>query len=295
MNKIIVIIEVFSRYRAKTRRLCMSDKTDRSFSKKRAPRRSDGGAAKSAPEAKEGVVFGRNAVRELLASGRAIDRVLIRSGPYEGSLGELVGMAKERGIVVGEAPAAKLDAVCGGGRHQGICAFCAQKDYSTLDDVFALAEERGEAPFIVICDGVEDPHNLGAIIRSCECAGVHGIVIPARRSCGLTPVVAKTSAGAVEHMRVVKVTNLADCVEKLKERGVWIYACEVGGEDYFGVDFSGPAAIILGSEGFGVSRLLLDRSDFKVSIPMWGKVNSLNVSAAAAIVVTHAARRRHKS
>ena len=242
--------------------------------------------------AKPGVVFGRNAVRELVVSGRAIDRIIIRSGPYEGSLGEIVGMAKERGIIVSEAPASKLDAVCGWENHQGICAFCAEKEYSTLDDVFAFAAERGEAPFIVICDGIEDPHNLGAIIRSCECAGVHGIVIPARRSCGLTPAVAKTSAGAVEHMHIVKVTNLADCVEKLKEKGVWIYACEVGGENYYDVDFSGAAAIILGSEGGGVSRLLLERSDFRVSIPMKGKVNSLNVSAAAAVVVLHAARCR---
>ena len=242
---------------------------------------------------KEGVVFGRNAVRELIVSGRAIDRILIRSGAYEGSLGEIVQKAKERGIIVSEVPTAKLDLICGGGNHQGVCAFCAQKEYSTLDDVFALASERGEAPFIVICDGIEDPHNLGAIIRSCECAGVHGVVIPSRRSCALTPVVSKTSAGALEHMHIVKVTNLADCVEKLKDRGVWIYACEVGGEDYYKVDFSGAAAIILGSEGEGVSRLLLERSDFRVSIPMWGKVNSLNVSAAAAIVVTHAAIGRH--
>jgi 23S rRNA (guanosine2251-2'-O)-methyltransferase len=244
-------------------------------------------------EPKEGVVFGRNAVRELIVSGRPVDKIIVRSGPYEGSLGEIIAKAKKSGVIVSEAPTAKLDAVCGGANHQGIVAFCAEKQYASLDDVFALAEERGEAPFIVICDGIEDPHNLGAIIRTCECAGVHGVVIPNRRSCTLTTTVAKTSAGAVEHMNVVKVTNLADTVEKLKKRGVWIYACEVGGEDYFKVDFSGPCAIILGSEGEGVGRLLLDRSDFKVSIPMWGKVNSLNVSTAAAVVVMHASRGRH--
>ena len=248
---------------------------------------------KTAETPREGVVFGRNAVRELLASGRPVDKIIVRSGPYEGSIGELVAKAKKRGVIVGEAPASKLDAICGGSNHQGIAAFCAEKEYASLDDVFRTAEEKGEAPFIVICDGVEDPHNLGAIIRSCECAGVHGVIIPNRRSCGLTPTVAKTSAGAVEHMNVVKVTNLADTVEKLKERGVWVYACEVGGEDYYNVDFGGPCAVILGSEGEGVSRLLLDRSDFRVSIPMWGKVNSLNVSTAAAVVVMHAARGRH--
>ena len=258
------------------------------------PERKYGERKRQSPEQppRDGVVFGRNAVRELIASGRTIDRIIVRAGPYEGSLGELVPIAKKRGVIVSEAPAAKLDAICGGGNHQGIAAFCAEKEYASLDDVFVLAEEKGEAPFIVICDGVEDPHNLGAIIRTCECAGVHGVIIPNRRSCTLTPTVAKTSAGAVEHMNVVKVTNLADTVNKLKERGVWVYACEVGGDDYFGVDFSGPCAIILGSEGDGVSRLLLERSDFRVSIPMRGKVNSLNVSTAAAVVVMHASRSR---
>lgn len=242
---------------------------------------------------REGVIFGRNAVRELLASGRPIDKLIVKSGEHEGSLSVIVAKAKKQGVVVAEAPVSKLDALCGGENHQGVCAFCASKEYSTLDDVFALAEERGEAPFIVICDGIEDPHNLGAIIRTCECAGVHGVIIPQRRSCGITPVVAKTSAGALEHIHVVKAANLADTVEKLKKRGVWIYACEVGGDDYYNVDFTGGAAIVLGSEGDGVSRLLLDRSDFKVSIPMWGKVNSLNVSTAAAVVICHAARGRH--
>lgn len=242
---------------------------------------------------KEGVVFGRNAVRELIVSGRTVDKIIVRSGPYEGSIGEIVAKAKNRGVIVSEAPAAKLDAICAGGNHQGIVAFCAEKNYSSLDEVFELAEKRGEAPFFVICDGIEDPHNLGAVIRTCECAGVHGVIIPSRRSCGLTPTVAKTSAGAVEHIDIVKVTNLADTVEKLKKKGVWIYACEVGGEDYFKADFAGPCAIILGSEGEGVSRLLLDKSDFRVSIPMWGKVNSMNVSTAAAVVVMYASRGRH--
>lgn len=244
-------------------------------------------------EPREGVVFGRNAVRELISGDRTVDRIIVRAGPYEGSLGEIVAKAKKRGVIVSEAPGAKLDAICGGQNHQGVVAFCAEKEYSTLDDVFDLAEEKGESPFIVICDGVEDPHNLGAIIRTCECAGVHGVIIPNRRSCTLTPTVAKSSAGAVEHMNIVKVTNLADTVEKLKKRGVWVYACEVGGENYYNVDFNGPTAIILGSEGDGVSRLLLDRSDFRVSIPMWGKINSLNVSTAAAVVVMHAARGLH--
>lgn len=245
------------------------------------------------PEKREGLVCGRNAVRELIRSGRDIDKIFVLAGHREGSAVAIVAEAKKLGITVIEVPAAKLDAMCAGVNHQGICAVAAGVEYASLDDVFALAESRGEPPFIVICDGIEDPHNLGAIIRICECAGVHGIVIPARRSIGVTPVVAKTSAGAVEHVPVVKVTNLAQTVDKLKERGVWIFACEVGGDDYFNVDFSGGCAIILGSEGDGVSRLLLDKSDFRVSIPMWGKVNSLNVSTAAAVVVCHAARAHH--
>lgn len=242
---------------------------------------------------KEGIVFGRNAVRELLLSGRPVDKLIVRSGEYEGSLSVIVAMAKKQGIIVTHAPLPRLDALCGGENHQGVCALCASKEYSTLDEVFALAEERAEAPFIVICDGIEDPHNLGAVIRTCECAGVHGVIIPQRRSCGITPVVEKTSAGALEHIPVVKVANLADTVGKLKKRGVWIYSCEVGGEDYSKVDFTGGAAIILGSEGEGISRLLLEKSDFRVSIPMWGKINSLNVSAAAAVVICHAAVSRH--
>ena len=240
----------------------------------------------------ESVIGGRNAVRELLSSGRDIDKIYVRRGDREGSLKMLIGIASERKIPIVEVEKNKLDQMYEGA-HQGIVAMAAEHDYATLDEIIEYAESRSEKPFIVICDGVEDPHNLGAIIRSAECCGVHGVIIPKRRSVGLTATVAKASAGALSHMRVAKVTNLASTVDELKERGFWIYAADMGGKDYYSTDFSGSVAVVLGSEGFGISRLVREKCDFVVSIPLYGNVNSMNVSCAAAVILTEVAKQRN--
>ncbi|MBQ9133429.1 MAG: 23S rRNA (guanosine(2251)-2'-O)-methyltransferase RlmB [Clostridia bacterium] len=246
-------------------------------------------------EAAEGAVVGRNALRELLASGRDIDKIFVQRGEREGSITVLIAQALERKIPVVEVERQKLDALSGGGNHQGVVAMAAQKEYSTIDDILAVAESRGEKPFVVILDGVEDPHNLGAIIRSADVFGAHGIIIPKRRASGVTATVEKASAGALEHMAVAKVTNISDAIKTLKDKGLWIYAAEVGGEDYGTVDYgSGAVGIVLGSEGYGISRLVLENCDFKISIPNYGHVNSLNVSCAAAVVLAEVARNRHK-
>lgn len=243
----------------------------------------------------EGAIVGRNALRELLASGRDIDKIFVLRGEREGSITVLVSQAIERGVPVVEVERQKLDALSGGGNHQGVVAMAAQKDYSTIEDILAVAASRGENPFILILDGVEDPHNLGAIIRSADVFGVHGVIIPKRRASGVTAVVEKSSAGALEHMAVAKVTNISDAIKKLKDNGLWIYAAEVGGDDYTAVDYgAGPVGIVLGSEGYGISRLVLENCDFKISIPNYGHVNSLNVSCAAAVVLAEAVRARHK-
>lgn len=237
-----------------------------------------------------GAVVGRNAVRELLRSDRSVDKLYVKSGAREGSIVVIVAEAVSKKIPIVEVTDSKLDSMAGGSHHQGVVALAAEKQYTDIDSILKLAEERGETPLVVIADGIEDPQNLGAIIRCAECAGVHGIIIPKRRAVGLTPIVTKASAGAIEHMAIAKVSNLADAVEKLKKAGLWIFAAEAGGTPYYEVDFKGPAAIVLGSEGFGVSRLIKERSDFTVSIPMYGKVNSLNVSTAASVILCHAAR-----
>ncbi len=245
-------------------------------------------------ELSENIVIGRNAVKELLTSGRDIERLYITSGEREGSINMLLGIASERGIPITECDRNRLDRISEGGRHQGIIAIASEQDYSTVDDIFEYAKSRGEAPFVIICDGVEDPHNLGAIIRSAECAGAHGVIIPKRRAVGLTSVVAKASAGAMLHMRVAKVTNLAITIDELKERGLWLYAADMDGTSYYGTDLKGAVGIVLGSEGFGISRLVKEKCDFVVSIPLYGSVNSLNVSCAAAVILTEVARQRHE-
>ena len=246
------------------------------------------------PAANEGVISGRNPVKELLASERDVDKIFVLRGERDGSAVVLVAKAKERKIPVIEVERAKLDSLCGHNRHQGIVAIAAERNYSSVEEIFALADEKGEKPFIIICDGIEDPHNLGAVIRSAECMGAHGIIIPKRRSVGLTSAVAKASAGAIEHIPVAKVTNIAQTIELLKSRGVWTYCADMDGQNCFSVDYSGACALVLGSEGFGVSRLAEEKCDFTVSIPMYGKVNSLNVSNAGAILMTEIARQRHR-
>lgn len=248
----------------------------------------------TATEVDENVVSGRNAVRELLAGGRDIEKIYIQSGDREGSVNQLIGIASERKLPIIEMDRAKLDRISGGARHQGIVAIAAERNYSTIDEILDYAAERGEPPFIVICDGIEDPHNLGAIIRSAECAGVHGVIIPKRRAVGLTTVVAKASAGAIEHVRIAKVTNVAQTIDELKERGLWLYAADMGGDSYYSTDLRSSAAIVLGSEGFGISRLVKEKCDFTVSIPMYGNVNSMNVSCAAAVIFAEVAKQRHQ-
>lgn len=245
-------------------------------------------------EAREGLIFGRNAVRELLASGRDIDKIWTARGDREGSIVVLASEAIARKIPVIEVDRKKLDAMCATEHHQGIAAMAASQEYATVDDILALAEERGEPPLLVLCDGVEDPHNLGAIIRSAECAGFHGLIIPKRRSAGLTATVAKASAGALSYLKVAKVTNLSMTIDELKEKGVWIYGADMDGTDYDKTDMKGPMAIVLGNEGEGLSRLVEEKCDFRVSIPLYGKINSMNVSAAAAVLFCEAARQRHK-
>ena len=239
-------------------------------------------------EGMPGIIAGRNAVRELLRSGRTIDKIVV-SGK-EGAVVPILAEAKEKGIPIVNAEQSKLDYLANGAVHQGIIAYAAQKDYSTVEEILAIADERGEKPLIVIADGVEDPHNLGAIIRCAECAGAHGVIIPKRHSSGLTPIVAKASAGAIWHMAIARVANVAQTVEKLKEAGVWTFAAEAGGTAYYDTDFDLPCAIVLGSEGAGVGRLVKETCDFIVSIPMYGHVNSLNVSTAASVLLCHAAR-----
>lgn len=241
----------------------------------------------------DGMFIGRNAVIELLKSGRQVDRILIRNGEAEGVLKIAVALAKERGIPVIGTDNRKLDALSGGGAHQGLIAYASETDYLSVEELFQKTTDAGETPFYVICDDINDPHNLGAIIRSAECAGVNGVIIPKRHSVGITSTVAKSSAGAVFHMPIARVPNLVSAVKYLKENGVWIWALEAGGDPYYSQDFRGKTALVLGSEGEGVSRLLKEECDYISGIPMFGTINSLNVSNAAAIVLFEAARQRH--
>jgi 23S rRNA (guanosine2251-2'-O)-methyltransferase len=255
-----------------------------------APRRADRFADRTPVEEVEGQLEGRNALTEALKSGRTIDKVFVADGDTDRGLQRLAAQAKEAGAVVVPVDRRKLDQMSTTRSHQGIIALAAEKDYVEPEDILRIAEERGEPPLIAIADGITDPYNLGALIRCAEGLGAHGLIIPKRRAVGLTPLVTKASAGAIEHLAVAKVTNLAQTVKMLQERGVWVYAAEAGGSDYDKTNFRGPCALIFGSEGDGVSALLKERCDGIVSIPMKGKVNSFNVSTAAAILLAEAAR-----
>ncbi len=246
-------------------------------------------------EENSGLVIGRNAVRELLRSGRSIDKIWIRKGELEGSIIVLVAEARKMGIPILEVEKAKLDSVSGFAPHQGIIAMAAEKEYSSVEDILRIAEERGEKPLIVVSDGITDPYNLGALIRCAEGVGAHGLILPKRRASGLTPLVSKASAGAIEHLAIAKVSNIVSTLESLKKQGLWVYAAEAGGQNYYDTDFSGGAVIVFGSEGDGVSKLVLERSDFVVSIPMYGKVNSFNVSTAASVILAEASKQHHKN
>lgn len=246
----------------------------------------------SVRELDDNTVVGRNALKELLASERDIEKIFIKKGELEGSLVQLVGIAKERKIPIVEVDKQKLDSLSCGINNQGVVAIASERNYSSIEEILAYAEEKGEKPFVIVLDGVEDPHNLGAIIRSAECTGAHGVIIPKRRAVGLTGVVERASAGALEHMRVAKVTNLNSAIDELKKKGLWIFAADMGGEAYYDTDMTCAAAIVLGSEGFGISRLVKENCDITVSIPLKGQVNSMNVSCAAAVILSEVSRQR---
>ncbi len=241
-----------------------------------------------------GTVIGRNAVRELLRTDRTVDKLLVRRGDREGSIVALVAEAVEKNIPIVEVDKAKLDSLAGFVPHQGVIAMVAQKDYCTVEDILAIAAERGEVPFIVIADGITDPYNLGALIRCAEGCGAHGLIIPRRRAVGLTALVAKSSAGAMEHLAVAKVANIHQTVLDLQKEGIWVYAAEAGGSAHYDTNFKGPCALVMGSEGDGVSRVVKDTCDGIVSIPMYGHVNSFNVSTAASVILAEIARQHHK-
>ncbi len=266
----------------------MMKNTEQSFLKDRRPKRNS-----NTEGANEQLVAGRNAIRELLASGRDIDKVFVARGERDGALASLISEILTRRIPLVEADKRRLDTMCGHRNHQGIVAFTAARDYATVDAMLDLANSRGEKPFLVIADGIEDPHNLGAIIRSAECAGAHGLIIPKRRAVGLTDVVAKASAGAIEHLLVAKVVNLSETIRDLQAKGVWVYAADMDGTNYYETDFSSGTALVLGNEGSGISRLVAENCDFTVSIPMFGQINSMNVSAAAAVLLCEVSRQRH--
>ncbi len=241
----------------------------------------------------EGMIEGRNAVTEALRAGRAVDKLYIAKGDTDRTLSRLAAQARKAGTVVVEADRRKLDAMSTTGAHQGVIAVVAAAEYASVEDLLALAEERGEAPLVVVCDEISDPHNLGAIIRTAECAGAHGVIIPKRRSAGLTAVVAKTSAGAVSYLPVARVPNIPQLLKELKERGLWVFGTAAeGAAPLYQTDLRGPAAVVIGSEGEGMSRLVREGCDFLVSIPMRGRISSLNASAAAAILLYEAVRQR---
>ena len=238
------------------------------------------------------LIAGRNAIAEALRAGRAIDSLYVQRGERGGALQALVKKAKEAGAAIKEADPKKLDYLCGGANHQGVVAVAAVKEYATVEDLFRRAQEKDEPPFFVVCDELEDPHNLGAILRTAECAGAHGVIIPKRRSVGLTYAVGKASAGAVEYLPVARVGNLPSLVEELKARGLWIYAADMDGSPWCQTDFTGPTALVIGSEGRGVGRLVKEKADFVVSLPLKGNINSLNASVAAGILCYEVARQR---
>ena len=244
-------------------------------------------------EEDENRLEGRNAVGEALSAGRKIDKVFVAEGSTDRALQRLAALCKEQGAVVVYADRRKLDQMSQSHAHQGIIAQAAAHEYATLDDMLQLAESRGEAPLLVLCDELTDPHNLGAILRSAECAGAHGVIIPKRRGVGLTSTVAKASAGAIEYMPVARVTNIAQTIEELKDRGVWVFGTAADGDKtLYEADLKGPTAIVIGNEGQGMSRLVAEKCDFKVSIPMKGRISSLNASNAAAILLYEALRKR---
>lgn len=262
-------------------------------------RRTGEKVAKSAPldvvELPEDMVAGRNAVMEALKGSRSVNKLMIANGSTEGSIKEIIAVAKEKGVNIQYWDRSKLDSIARGIRHQGVLAQVAPVQYAELEDILQVAKDRNEPPFIVLLDELEDPHNLGAILRTADAAGVHGVLIPKHRSCPLSATVAKTSAGAVEHVPVARVGNLVQTIKKLKQDGLWVAAADMDGKDYYDTDLTGPLLLIIGSEGQGVGRLVKEQCDFVVRIPMVGKINSLNASVAGSILMYEAMKQRRKA
>ena len=238
------------------------------------------------------IICGRNPVLEALRSGREIDRLLVAHGTGGGSVTAIIAKCRAKGILIKEISPQKLDYYCGGANHQGVAVMFASQEYATVDDMFALADSRGEKPFLIICDEIEDPHNLGAIIRTAEATGVHGVIIPERRSASLNATVAKAACGALEYVPVARVTNIANTIDALKERGVWVFGADMNGDDYTKTDFDAPCALVIGNEGKGIGALTAKKCDAIISLPMHGKINSLNASVAAGILMYEVVRSR---
>lgn len=245
------------------------------------------------PKAYSDIIEGRNSVLELLASDRDINKILIQNGEKHGSINKIIGVAKEKRIVIVETEKSKLDMMSETKNHQGVIAIVPPFDYCEVDDILDLAKERKEDPFIVMLDGIEDPHNLGSIIRTAETAGVHGIIIPKRRAASVNATVSKTSAGAVEHMKIARVNNLNETIKYLKEQGIWVIGTDMQtNTEYYNQDLKGPICIVIGSEGFGISKLVKENCDLLIKIPMKGKITSLNASVSAGIVIYEAVKQR---
>ena len=259
-----------------------------------ASRRADRFAERTAVEEVEGQLEGRNALTEALKAGRTIDKVFVAAGDTDRGLQRLAAQAKEAGAVVVPVDRRKLDQMSTTRAHQGIIALAAAHVYYTIDDILEEAASRGEAPLIVICDELSDPHNLGAIIRSAECAGAHGVVVPERRAAGLGPAAAKSAAGALNYMRIARVKNLNRTIDELKERGAWVIGTAMDGENALKADLTGPVALVIGSEGEGISRLTLEKCDRTLTLPMKGSIESLNASVAAGILMYEIVRARAK-
>ena len=241
----------------------------------------------------DGLIEGRNAVTEALRAGTPIDKIFIARGETDKTLGHIASTARAAGVVVVEADRRKLDYMSATKAHQGVIALAAVREYANVEDILSAARERGEAPLLVVCDEISDPHNLGAILRTAECVGAHGVIIPKRRSAGLTSIVDKTSAGAAEHMAVARVPNLPAAIRELKERGLWVYGTAADAPSgMWDTDLTGPLCLVIGSEGDGMGRLVAENCDFLLSIPMRGKVSSLNASAAASVVMYEVLRQR---
>ena len=238
------------------------------------------------------IICGRNSVLEAVRSGREIDRLLVAHGCSGGSVAAIIAKCSAKGILIKEVSAQKLDYLCAGANHQGVAVMFSTQEYCEVADILALAKEKDENPFIIICDEIEDPHNLGAIIRSAEACGVHGIIIPKRRSASLNVTVAKSASGALEYMKVARVTNIANEIDNLKKQGVWVFGADMDGKDYTSFDYSIPVAIVIGNEGKGIGRLVSEKCDEIISLPMKGKINSLNASVAAGVLMYEVVRKR---